>query len=194
MIDSDLIKEKAVDSIKLKGQYILMVSRFDLRTKDFVTLIDAYAFLDKAIRDQYQLVIVGDGPDFDVVKKYVEQSEVSDRVILPGRDINPFRWMSKSSVFVLSSLSEGFSMVLLEAMTLGIPVIASNCNVGPSDILDSGRYGMLFEPGNKEQLASSLTCMLSGEHELERYSHLAILRSEQFNIMSYKAMNGVFNG
>ena len=76
---------------------------------------------------------------------------VGKKVDFCGYQTNVYNWLSNASLFVLSSPSESFGNVVVEALASGVPIIASNCG-GPSEILEGGRYGTLFEIGNVEQL------------------------------------------
>jgi glycosyltransferase involved in cell wall biosynthesis len=73
-----------------------------------------------------------------------------------GFQDNPLPYFRRADAFVLSSYAEGFGNVLVEAMGCGTPVIATNCEHGPAEILDDGRYGMLVEPRNAQALADAM--------------------------------------
>ncbi len=76
---------------------------------------------------------------------------------------NPYAYMAKASVFVLSSLWEGLSTVLIESMAVGTPVVSTNCPNGPEEVLDHGKYGELVSVGNTEEMAEAILRVLSGE-------------------------------
>lgn len=69
--------------------------------------------------------------------------------------------MSAADVFVLSSVREGFGLVLIEAMACGCPVVSTDCESGPDEILDGGKYGLLVPVGDKEALADGICQMLT---------------------------------
>jgi glycosyltransferase involved in cell wall biosynthesis len=75
---------------------------------------------------------------------------------MPGFVDNPFAFMAKASVFVLSSAWEGLPTVLIEALACGCPVVATDCRSGPREILDNGRYGRLVPVGDHEALARAI--------------------------------------
>ena len=79
-----------------------------------------------------------------------------DAVDFLGFQDNPLPYFRRASAFVLSSYAEGFGNVLVEAMGCGTPVIATNCEHGPAEILDDGRYGVLVEPRNAQALADAM--------------------------------------
>jgi glycosyltransferase involved in cell wall biosynthesis len=84
--------------------------------------------------------------------------------------------MNRSAVFVLSSAWEGFGVVLVEALALGLPVVSTNCTYGPSEILCNGKYGALVSVGDHEMMAQSLLNALNNPVQ-KCASHL-----EQFTI------------
>ena len=141
---------------RITYKFILMVSRLDMRSKDFETLIDGYAMLDDQIKYDYKLVLVGDGPDRLRVERFIEDKNLRDNIILLGRKANPYMYMSRASVYVHASKMEGYALALVEALACGCSVVASDCHVGPREILDNGKYGYLFETGNAAELAASI--------------------------------------
>jgi len=83
--------------------------------------------------------------------------------LMPGFMANPYSWMKKSAVFVLSSKFEGLPTVLIEAMQCGVPVISADCPSGPAEILEHGQWGRLFVPGDVDALASAIEDALDGK-------------------------------
>lgn len=126
--------------------------------KDFPTLIHAFAHVRKIIRAR--LMILGEGRERVRLEQLISQLGLSEDVSLEGFKSNPYAYMKRASVFVLSSAWEGFGNVLVEAMATGTPVVATDCRSGPSEILDGGRYGRLVEVGNARQLASAILATL----------------------------------
>ncbi|MDF1535044.1 MAG: glycosyltransferase [bacterium] len=111
------------------------------KQKDFHTLIQAFAMVRKG--RQGRLMILGDGGDLESLKELAEKLGVAGDVEFPGFQKNPFPYLAGSSLFVLSSRWEGFGMVLVEALALGVPVVSTDCPSGPREILENGRYGFL---------------------------------------------------
>jgi glycosyltransferase involved in cell wall biosynthesis len=81
---------------------------------------------------------------------------LSGEVELPGFAHNPYMWLSKSALFVLSSRWEGSPNSLTEALALGIPVVSTNCRSGPEEILQGGKYGPLVPVGEFNELADAI--------------------------------------
>jgi glycosyltransferase involved in cell wall biosynthesis len=124
------------------------------RQKDFPTLIRAFALVRKAIPSR--LVILGEGSDREALLNLAGSLGVREDVDLPGFVKNPYPFMAKASVFVLSSLWEGSPNVLTEAMALGTPVVATDCPSGPKEILRKGLYGPLVPMGNASAIAMAM--------------------------------------
>jgi len=132
---------------------ILGVGRLE-KQKDFPTLIRAFA----QVRQQFpaRLMILGEGNERSLLESLVQELNLSDDVSLPGFVSNPYAYMSRAAVFVLSSLFEGLPTVLIEALAVGTPVVATNCESGPMEILANGQYGKLVAIGNTQELAQAI--------------------------------------
>ncbi len=126
--------------------------------KDFATLIRAFAALP--MQNSYRLVILGKGKKRKTLEKLAKDLGVADRIHFPGFVKNPYAYMAKSRIFVLSSTCEGLPVVLMEAMALGIPVASTDCPSGPREILDQGRLGPLVPVKSWEKLAEAITYLL----------------------------------
>jgi len=85
---------------------------------------------------------------------------LADSVIMPGFQHNPFRYLAASTVFALTSNWEGFGNVIIEAMACGAPVVSSDCDYGPREIIRDGENGLLFPPGDRQALAERLSRLL----------------------------------
>lgn len=187
------LKDIGLEDCSFIGNYILMVARFDLRSKDFFTLIEAYSRLTPMLRNKYKLVLLGDGPDFERVLNFVQIRDLERNIIFPGADVNPYRWMKNASALVHSSCSEGFSLVLLEAMLCGLPIISSDCDAGPSDILAGGVYGRLFPVGDVDALVDAMSNVLEDKNELFRFSQLSLQRGLALTNIAKLQIKEIFN-
>jgi len=132
---------------------VLGVGRLSL-IKNFPLLVRAFALMRRDI--DAHLVILGDGKQRSALLHLAERLGVSDAVAFPGHVANPYPHMAHASLFVLSSLWEGFGNVLVEALACGTPVVATNCRSGPAEILDDGRYGALVPVGDESALAEAM--------------------------------------
>lgn len=143
--------------------------------KDFFTLIHAFA-MARAIRE-LKLVILGEGPQRLELENLIHSLNMENDVLMPGFVSNPYAYMNRSDVFVLSSKWEGLGVVVIEALALGMQVVSTNCHSGPAEILENGRYGELVPVGDIEELANALLRALDGSvEEAELY-----IRAEEFS-------------
>lgn len=153
LIDFDLLKEKQNEKIeKLNEEYFLTVCRLDENQKDVKTLIDAYS----KYKGSEKLYIIGDGPDKKKLESLVNELEMSKKIIFLGLKENPYPYMKNAKIFILSSKSEGFGLVLTEALYCGTKVISSDCKYGPKEILLDGEIGELFKIGDSIDLLKKI--------------------------------------
>ena len=96
---------------------------------------------------------MGRGTEKNKLKKFIKKNNLEKKVKIINFQNNPFSLLSKSNLFILSSIYEGLPNVLLEALVLKKYVISSNCPTGPREILLDGKGGSLFEPKNYKQLS-----------------------------------------
>lgn len=126
--------------------------------KGFELLIDAFARLSKTEYD-WRLIILGDGPDRGDLLRLIEEKGVEDRVRIDPFTKNVQEYYSQASVFVLSSRWEGWGLVITEAMSHGLPVIASDLPV-VHEILDGWDNNLLFRSGDVADLASKMEAIV----------------------------------
>ncbi len=122
--------------------------------KDHATLIHAFSLVAQA--SSARLIVFGEGSERSRLESLVRALDLDERVDLPGFDPDPYPAMSHAAAFVLSSRYEGLAIVLLEALCLGVPVVATDCKSGPSEVLDSGRLGRLVPVGDVQALAAGM--------------------------------------
>ncbi|HVK99660.1 MAG TPA: glycosyltransferase [Dongiaceae bacterium] len=117
-------------AIAITGDYIVSVGRL-VPNKNFNLLIKAY----QQAGLQEKLVILGEGPEHAALQQLINDLQLQERVILGGFLDNPYAVMGRARLAVFSSLAEGFPNAMAEAMALGLPVIATDCESGPAEIL-----------------------------------------------------------
>jgi len=138
--------------------------------KDFGTLIRAFALVRSEV--PARLVILGEGDERKNLEALVADLGLQDSVELLGYVPNPYPYMAAATVFVLSSIFEGFGNVIVEALAAGTPVVSTDCEGGPKDILDYGKYGRLVPVGNPSQLAEAIIGVIKNRTQ----SDLSVLK------------------
>lgn len=131
--------------------------------KDYPTLISAF----QQVRHSHpaRLIILGEGPERPRLEKMVHDLGLTGQVDLPGYAENPYAFMSRAALFVLSSKYEGMPNALIEALALGVPLVSTDCRSGPSEVLDEGRYGALVPVGAPVALARAISAKLGSPHD-----------------------------
>lgn len=144
--------------------------------KDFSTLIRAFSMANKI--KPFRLIILGDGRKREELQSLVDELGLHDSVDMPGFIENPYPFMKRASLFILSSKYEGFPGVLIEALACGVPVISTNCPSGPEEILANGKYGRLVPIGDVEGMASAIIYTIKDPPLVD----LLVQRGMEFNI------------
>lgn len=132
---------------------ILGVGRLNPQ-KDFPTLIRAFALVRRV--QPARLLILGEGETRSELISLIKELNLDTDVQLEGFVENPFAYMKKAQVLVLSSAWEGFGNVLVEAMAAGIAVVSTDCPSGPEEILDKGKYGSLVAIADPAAMAAAI--------------------------------------
>jgi len=148
--------------------------------KAFDDLIRAFALV--AGRTDARLAVLGEGELRGELEALVREHDLGDRVRLPGLQPNPYRILGRARAFVLSSRWEAMPQVIIEALALGVPVVATDCPTGPAELLDGGRYGLLVPPAAPEKLAAALLRVLEDDEEHARLAALAAARGREFDV------------
>ena len=148
--------------------------------KDFPTLIDAFRHVHA--KRPCRLVILGDGPLRPELEAHIVGLGLDDCVSLPGWVDNPFAFMARAALFALSSVYEGFGLVLVEALACGCPAVSTDCRAGPSEILEDP--ALLAPVGDPEALAQVML------RALDRPLDKAALRASAARFSVERAMDG----
>jgi glycosyltransferase involved in cell wall biosynthesis len=126
--------------------------------KGFDVLVRAFAQVRK--NRMARLVILGEGDERPALEVLVKEYNLEQDVEMPGFLPNPYAYMARASTFVLSSRWEGLPTVLVEALSLGTPIVSTDCPSGPREILMNGKYGQLVPMDNPLALAAALEASL----------------------------------
>jgi glycosyltransferase involved in cell wall biosynthesis len=136
---------------------IIGIGRLE-QEKDFVTLIHAFARVQRSMLTR--LLILGEGTQRATLHSLVRTLGLENRVSLPGFVRNPFAYLSRASVFVLSSVAEALPGVLVQALACGVPIVSTNCHYGPREVLQNGEIGRLVPVGDDTAIAEAIIGVL----------------------------------
>lgn len=149
----------AVGSLRIQKNFYLLIQSFKL-------------VLSK--RNDVRLIILGEGPLRERLQSLIKDLGIENYVDLYGYVSNPLSFMYHSDVFVLSSDTEALPTVLIEALSVGMKVVSTNCLYGPKEILKDGKFGKLTPVGDAVALAEAIVEVLSGKcfakPDLSKYS------------------------
>lgn len=140
--------------------------------KNFALLIRAFAALSR--HRNARLVILGSGEERDELARLARRLGVQNRVDFVGFVENPYKYMARASLTVMSSNFEGLPSVLVEALACGCPVVSTDCPSGPREILEDGKWGRLVPVGNQEALTEAMAQSLDEDHDPERLRRRAM--------------------
>lgn len=152
--------------------------------KGFDLLIEAWSEISTKARKGWILRICGEGPDRLKLLAMIEALNLQDQVILVGHVPNMQLEYYKAQLFVLSSRFEGFGLVILEALTCGLPVVSFSCPTGPSEIIEDGVDGILVPPENVPELAQAIQNLLIDHQARDTMSLRAARSREKFSVES----------
>jgi N-acetylgalactosamine-N,N'-diacetylbacillosaminyl-diphospho-undecaprenol 4-alpha-N-acetylgalactosaminyltransferase len=142
------------------------------------------------------LYIIGDGELKDELENQIKTLGLEEKVFLLGKQQNPYKYISKANCFVFSSNYEGFPNVLLEALACNLPIISTDCQSGPREILapntdiknqlkddiEIAQYGILVPVNNREKLKEAMNLMINDKSLRKRYIDKSKDRVNDFSI------------
>lgn len=180
-IDKENILKNSQENINLEKNKINVITIGRLiKIKGYDILLQAHNKLIKEGLD-YNLIILGEGVERNNLEEYIKKNNLGARTQLLGFKENPYPYLKKSDIFISSSRYEGYPLVLCEAICLEKPIIATNCN-GSKEILENGKYGILTEIGNVEDLAKKMKEMILNKTLRQKYSNLSKERAEKLDM------------
>ena len=149
--------------------------------KNYAAQIRSWVLVHKRHPD-WNLIIVGDGEEKTNLLSLVGSLGLSDCISIIGNvsDVAPF--LSGSSIFTFSSLSEGFGLVIIEAMSHGLPVISYDCPCGPKDIITDGKNGYLVPVGDEHLMSERICYLIENEDERKKMGSEALSSVERFSM------------
>ena len=181
VIDDAAIREKALlplpGGIKKRRFTVLSVGRFTAQKK-YLRLLQAHKrLLDDGL--QHDLWILGDGPDRPLLERYIEENDLQDSICMPGFMENPYPFMRESDLLACSSIYEGYSTFISEALILGKPIVTTDVT-GMRELLGASEYGLIVE-NDDEAFFRGLRQMLTDSELREKYAGKASARGADFS-------------
>ena len=158
MIDHPWLGDDQVPVVVAVGRLV--------KKKEYPTLFRAFADLRK--RRPARLIVLGEGRIRPALESLIAELGLKDSIDLPGRVGNPFAYLSRASLYVLSSTYEGMPSALIEALACGCPAVSTDCPSGPSEILANGDFGRLVPVGEVQGLADAMAATLADPPSRER--------------------------
>jgi glycosyltransferase involved in cell wall biosynthesis len=149
--------------------------------KGLDVLLEALAKAGPELPSDWRLVILGEGWWKGELEAIAAELDLSERITFLGRIANPYPVMRAADLFVHPARWEGFGLVLTEALSLGLPIVASDCPGGPREILGEGRYGVLVPPEQPGALGSAIVRLAADEAERNRLGQLGPSRAADFS-------------
>jgi glycosyltransferase involved in cell wall biosynthesis len=170
-------------------KYIVAVGRLTWE-KGYTYLLKAYSLICPEIEEQ--LLFLGEGEERKTLAALAKDLGLEKKVHFAGFYNNPYKFMKNASLFVLSSVTESFALVIVEAMASGVAVVATDCPSGPAEIISDGVNGILVPPADEKKLAEAMLRLLKDPALRNRLIANGIKRAESFGIPrivpSYEAL------
>ena len=163
----------------IPGKYILHVGRMTLDHKGQDVLLKAFYILRRKYSD-LSMVFVGDGPDRIRIIAQIKTLGLEDAAILTGWQENVACFMARAQVLLLGSRSEGWPNVLVEAMACGCPVVSTDCDTGPREILGDNEYGLLVPVDDPETMAQEVEKLLLNDELKKKLVERGLKRASHF--------------
>lgn len=144
ILDERIIKEKSLEKVDLlDGFNIISVGRLT-EQKSYERLIEAYNNSIKKIKEKTHLYIVGEGEARKKLEDTIRKFKLENQVTLLGMQTNPYKYVSKCQLYVCSSISEGYSLVIQEALLLGIPILTTRC-LSENELFNGKKFGQIVD-------------------------------------------------
>lgn len=181
-VEVDEIKkmaEEKVEEINVSSKEKILIAAGRLaEQKDYPTMLRAFSQVLES--QEARLIILGRGPLESNLKELCKELGIIKKVNFLGFKSNPYKYISKADIFLLSSRWEGFGHVIVEAMACGVPVIATDCKSGPAEIIKSNQYGVLVPVGDVEILAEKTIEALKDDILRQSFIDLGYKRAHDF--------------
>lgn len=162
---------------KIRKNFLLSVGRLE-KQKNFIGLINAFSIVLKKF-PKFKLIIVGNGREKKILLKKLNKLKIKEKVIFKNF-VKPDHYFLTSKIFILNSFFEGMPNVILESLSYKCPVISSNCESGPREILKNGKYGYLVPVNKHELLAKKIEFALNNYKIIKNKTNKGFLNLKEF--------------
>ena len=173
------IRESNISGIDENVLTIIACGRLTLQ-KNYPLLLRSFAKVQNQINSK--ILILGQGEERYSLEQLAHKLGIQEKVFFLGFQKNPFKYIAKSDIFVLSSSCEGFGNVIIEAMACGVPVISTRCPSGPDEIITEGVNGLLVPVGDVDALTNAILRLLKDKPLRKRLAEAGRKRAEDFRI------------
>ena len=154
------------------------------KAKRFDVAIEALHHLRQSHNIDAHLLILGEGELRPQLEQQIQDLGLTKHVFMPGFMENPYLYMAKGQVFLLSSDYEGFGRVLVEALALGCPVVSTDCSSGPYEVLEGGRCGLLTPTAQPQKITEAIAEILTNPELAQKLSEAGLQRAKNFDTQS----------
>ena len=152
--------------------------------KNQITILKSFKQLKEKTNYKFKLLIIGNGINKNLLNEFIKKNNLNPHIKIISFKKNPYPYLKKSKVLILSSLFEGLPNVLLESLTLKKFIISSDCPTGPKEILDYGRNGLLFKMNDKDDLYKKIIYFLKNKKKCEYLLKNGVRRLWRFDYHS----------
>ena len=180
VIKDDRQVDKLPESVDFTKKWLISMGRLE-KQKGFDLLLQAFHQVASRFPD-WQLLILGRGESLQQLEKMRDDLNLSNQVVFTGALNNPFAILKKAKIFVMASRNEGFPMAHGEALACGLPVIATNCPSGPSEMIRQGVDGILVPNRDTKALALAMESLMSDEAKRQQLADKAPEVVERFGL------------
>ncbi len=186
--EEKIIRNNSFQNVKInkKKRIILNVGFFEIQ-KDQITILKSINILKNHYKN-FLLILIGNGSEYKSLDNFIKKNNLEKFVKIYKNIQNPSQFFKTADLFIFSSIYEGLGNVLVEALKYKCPIITSNCNAGPMEIIENGKYGDYFFPGDHKTLALKILNHFKNPQRLKNK-----LKVPKNHINKFSLKNNIFS-